>query len=298
MCVFRRVLFFCDQNNRPPLSLSFTNVYTHPALASIPWHAVPGNHDWGELKSGDTSHAPPAKACAAAAAVASARGAAAASPCAYGLAPQLGAGLRARDPRWHAARDGSLSVPGPAARAAGGVAFFFFDSSPHVASYRAAPWAGHPAGLAAQFDAAPAAVDALAKELASSPAAWKFVVSHHPPASAVAGGRGDDLAAPLLAATAASVPPVTAILSGHDHVLAWLGRPAAGTPPIIISGGGSDVERAPKPNATASRGARGADWFLAGESGFADCTVTAARGRCAFVGVGGGRRFELDLRTP
>lgn len=265
---------------------TFVNVYTHPALASVPWYNVPGNHDYGELKEKDVNHEPPAKVCARVAA------ADANAPCAYGFTHQLSPALQTRDARWHAAKDGSWSVPGPAAAAVGGVEFFFFDSSPFVEHYRQAEWARHPGGLADEFDGAPAAAEAAGAAVRSSHAAWRFIVSHHPPSSLADGARGDDLAAPLRAVTRDG--RVAAILSGHDHVLAWNARPAARTPPIIISGGGSDIDKSATFNATAATG----DAWMGIESGFADCVVRRRAGECTFVGVGGKELYRFVLARP
>jgi len=52
--------------------------------------------------------------------------------------PQLDVRLAARDARWHCERWYSLSLLGGAADV------FFIDTSPGVAEYQAAPWAGNP----------------------------------------------------------------------------------------------------------------------------------------------------------
>ena len=274
----------------PRFDDTFVNVYTHAALTSVPWFNVPGNHDWGELKDTDLAHTPPVKVCAKVAAVD------AAAACEYGFSAQEHPHLTARDARWHAARAGAWSVPGPAAAKIGGVTFFFFDSSPFIEKYRDAEWSRHPGGLADQFEGAPAAAAALAADLRGSRAGWKFVVSHHPPSSPAAGARGDDVAAPLRAATSGA--KVAAILSGHDHLLSWMARPAAGTPPLIISGGGSDIDKTTVLNTTAAAGTQGVDWWMAVESGFADCVVRRRGGECVFVGVGGRELHKVRLERP
>ena len=274
----------------PRFDDTFVNVYTHPALANVPWYNVPGNHDWGELKGKDLAHTPPSKVCAKVAAVD------ANAACQYGFSSQLHPHLTERNARWHAARAGTWSVPGAAATAIGGVTFFFFDSSPFIEKYRDAEWARHPGGLADQFEGAPAAAAALAADLRASRAGWKFVVSHHPPSSLAVGARGDDVAAPLREATSGA--KVAAILSGHDHLLSWLARPAAGTPPVLISGGGSDVDKTAILNATAAAGTPGVDVWMALESGFADCVVRRRCGECTFVGVGGRELHKVRLEKP
>jgi len=297
----------------PAFDAHFTRVYTHPALARVPWRAVLGNHDWGEQKSGAGALASPPECDPDAADTA------AGAACAFGPGPQLDAALAARDARWHAARTGVWHVPGSAS--VGGVSVHFFDSSPHVTAYKNEPWAAA-SGLAAAAALAAGDVAALAASLLSSKAEWRIVLCHHPPAS-LASTRGADLAPPLaeaLAAAAAGGARVALIASGHDHTLQWLPAPGAAAaaaaaagkevgpstlppdfPPILISGAGSESWKAGKASkalkAAGGGGGSGSPWGVQ-ESGFADCVFGRAAAACDFVGVGGRALHSVQFGRP
>ena len=237
--------------------------------------------------------------------------------CSYGPLSQLDARLPERDPRWRVSRAFSLRLRPPADAATGGVSLSGFDTSPLVEKYRREAWARVPGGIRDQSGAAAAGLRELEAAIGRERRAgtrWRLAVGHHPFASLAAPLRTPELD-PLLARP---LRHSSAVFSGHDHTMQFLRWPrvaAAGSsagssagdgeddgapssrPPLVISGGGSDVGGRDDVNVSAvapgsSFHPRGADAFFARRRGFADCVVTAAELRCDFVGGDGGVMFS------
>ena len=250
-------------------------------MAAIPWYAALGNHDYAPVEgargaaalAGGPPLAPLPEECAGAAPGA----------CQYGPLPQLGARLAARDARWHARRGGTFTPADPAAAAAGGVEFFFFDTSPAVTSYREEAWAANPGGLNEQSPAGNLAE--LGAALAASPARWRLVVAHHPPSGLRVPSRAPGLDAALCPVAAAG--KAAAFLSGHEHLLAWISRPAGpcSSVPQITSGSGGAVDSKPFVPAPGVTVSPGADWWQALEAGFVECAVAEAEMACDWWGT-------------
>ena len=263
----------------PAFDASFTSVYTAPALSSIPWYATLGNHDYGpadgpraDEKDGKPL-TPVPEECAGTED----------GTCSYGPLPQLGARLPTRDARWHARRGGTFLPVDPAATAAGGVEFFFFDTSPAVKSYRKEAWAANPGGLNEQSPAGN--LQELGAELAASPARWRLVVAHHPPSGLRVPSRAPGLDAALC--PVAEKGKTAAFLSGHEHLLAWISKPAGpcAAIPQITSGSGGAVDSKPFVPSPGVAVAPGAAWWQGLEAGFVECAVSAAEMKCEWWGT-------------
>ena len=177
----------------PEFAQSFTDVYTHETL-QVPWHAILGNHDYGDCgydeSTGDEV------ACPLHADV--------------NRSPQfqLDPALRARDWRWNApARNFDL-------RPVADAHLFFIDTNPHVTSYSSRPWASSvPEGLSTQN--ATAGKSWLETGLQASNARWKLVFGHHPMRSNGYWGDVEDVRNSLEETLATN--GVAAYFNGHDH---------------------------------------------------------------------------------
>ena len=278
----------------PAFDASFTNVYTHPALAAIPWYATLGNHDYGPVEGpraeaaadGGAPLTPLPEECAGE------------SPCQYGPLPQLGSGLMARDPRWHAWRGASLVPTGPAAERAGGIEFFFFDTSPAVKSYRKEVWANNPGGLVEQSPAGNLAE--LEASMAASTAKWRLVVAHHPPSGLRVPSRAPGLDAEVCPVAAAG--GAAAFLSGHEHLLAFIARPAGpcAAVPQITSGSGGAVDSkpfVPNPGVAVTPGTA---WWQGLDAGFVECAISSASMACDWWGTdtAAGPLYSAVVKPP
>ena len=216
----------------PLFKRTFTDVYTHPALADLPFYAVMGNHDW--LSNVSAQVAP--------------------------------GGVRAGDPRWTAHM--SFANSATAARTVHwlGVdegsapanaswtpllSLVYIDTSPWVQEYRGLPglmnWPA--AGIVPSSPSAAAwqawedaQAARLTAALASSNARWKMVVGHHPVYSY--GGHKSQAEMQRLNAIMRS-SGVVAYLNGHDHDMQLIRKPAgtsdAAVPLYLTSGAGSDT---------------------------------------------------------
>ena len=175
----------------PEFAQSFTDVYTHPSL-QVPWHAVLGNHDYGDCGYDDAKGE---MACPLAAD-------AARSP-----RFQLDPSLRRRDWRWRAGRSFDL-------RPSTDAHLFFVDTTPLVTSYADKTWfASVPEGAATQ-DAAVGA-HKMGEALNASDAKWKLVFGHHPMRS---NGFWSDVQDVRDALEVTAVRGgATAYFNGHDH---------------------------------------------------------------------------------
>jgi hypothetical protein len=208
---------------------TFTDVYTHPALLSLPFYAVMGNHDW------------------------------------YGnvTAQVSPLGVRVADTRWRGEMSFSNAPGGgqtdhwPAGTPAGTTAppllsLFYVDTSPWVVEYRTGgrmDWVAagvlpadalRTAGGAAIAWAAweSAQLARLTGALAASSARWKVVVGHHGIYSQAA-GHGSQLELTRLNAVLRA-GGAAAYINGHDHDLQLMERPpGAGAPVYLTSGAGS-----------------------------------------------------------
>lgn len=198
---------------------SFIDVYGAPSLKGIPWHAVLGNHDYGERQPGWslTPKCPPVT-----------------PNCSYSPLHELDVGLRQLDSRWHCERAFRMQL------ADGKVDVFFYDTSPFIEEYQNVSWVGHIGGLSQQSWRANLAE--LESRLASSRAAWKLVVGHHPVLSS-----GGDILHGTRHELVAHIQPilekygVQAYFNGHDHHLEHLRAAGRQYPHYIISGAGSQV---------------------------------------------------------
>lgn len=232
--------------------------------------------------------------------------------CSYGPLSQLDARLPERDRRWRVSRAFSLRLRGPDDAATGGVSLSGFDTSPLVEKYRREAWARVPGGIRDQRRAAQAGLLELEAALERERAAgtsWRLAVGHHPFASLASPLRTPELD-PLLARP---LRHSSAVFAGHDHTLQFLRWPNGGNgeggaggetgtstgrrPPLVISGGGSDVGGRDDVNVSAvsPRSAffpQGTDAFFARRRGFADCVVTASELRCDLVGGDGRVMFS------
>lgn len=195
-----------------PLFLqSFSSVYSAKGL-QVPWHAVLGNHGYGdgfEYCENDAS-----------------------SPCARGPLHLLSADLTARDWRWHCERSYTESFLD------GLVEFFFVDTSPFILEYHDRSWAKYDGGILQQnWEVQIKEVEA---RLASSKALWKLMIGHHPPRSNGVHGNNTEIMLhlePLMVRYG-----VSAYFAGHDHNLEHLQLNENGLN-IFVSGGGSDCDR-------------------------------------------------------
>jgi tartrate-resistant acid phosphatase type 5 len=170
---------------------SFTDVYTHASL-QVPWHAVLGNHDYGDCGYDDDKGE---LACPLAAD-------ASRSP-----AFQLDPALRTRDWRWRAGRSFDH-------RPTADTHLFFVDTNPHISSYTTKSWATSvPGGLSSQD--AGAGKTALGAALAASDARWKLVFGHHPMRSNGFWADVRDVREALEVTVAKG--GAAAYFNGHDH---------------------------------------------------------------------------------
>ena len=208
-----------NASSDPLFTHSFTDVY-HQSSLQVPWHAVLGNHDYGdgfEYCENDAT-----------------------TPCARGPSYQLGTALSKRDWRWHCERSYSLRYLN------GLVEFFFIDTSPFIAGLLNQSWAQYSGGLLQQDWEVQ--LKEFEQRLARSPAQWKVVVGHHPPRSNGHHGNNTELIVhvePLLVKY-----NVRAYIAGHDHSLEHIspvdlasGGMGGEVPQYFVSGGGSQCDR-------------------------------------------------------
>ena len=233
----------CTRNR----TLVSTRPLQHPPPPTAPFHPIPPptpppttpdyNDGVDPRSNGD---------CAATALEACPRG------CCYSPVWQFTSAAR-NDARWHLS-NGSWAVPGlPPAL----LAVVMLDTNPFITRYMTKGWAANAAGLRAQ-NATAVREQLEARLAAAAPAAWRFVVGHHPVASFgehCAYSMAGDCAAmawlqPLLARAG-----VAAYFSGHDHDMQLVVQTKSGGaaeadggaggdalwPLYVVSGGGSDV---------------------------------------------------------
>jgi tartrate-resistant acid phosphatase type 5 len=199
-----------NSTSDPLFFKSFSSVYKAKGL-QVPWHAVLGNHGYGdgfEYCENDAT-----------------------SPCARGPMHLLSTELTARDWRWHCERSYTKRYLG------GLVEFFFVDTSPFILDYRNRSWAKYEGGILQQnWELQLKEVEA---RVASSKALWKIMVGHHPPRSNGVHGNNTEIMQhlePLLVKYGMS-----AYFAGHDHNLEHLQLENGLN--IFVSGGGSDCDR-------------------------------------------------------
>jgi tartrate-resistant acid phosphatase type 5 len=199
-----------NSTSDPLFFQSFSSVYTSRGL-QVPWHAVFGNHDYGdafEYCENDAS-----------------------SPCDRGPLHLLSADLTARDWRWHCERSYTEQFLG------GLVEFFFIDTSPFILDYHTRSWAQYKGGIASQsWELQLKEVEA---RLSDSKALYKIVVGHHPPRSNGEHGNNTEIMqhlGPLMERYG-----VSTYFAGHDHNLEHLHLENGLN--IFVSGGGSDTNR-------------------------------------------------------
>ncbi|KAL4420396.1 hypothetical protein ABPG75_010052 [Micractinium tetrahymenae] len=247
----------------PAFDRSFREVYSQASL-QVPWHAVLGNHDYGE------SDAPDDPKCGAW------------NPrCFFSPLHQLDVRLAAPDPRWHCARSYRLSLAG------GRVDMFFIDTTPLMHEYEKAPWRHNRGGLAQQ--SWEGQLRELEAQLARSAAPWKLAVGHHPirtnhrPWHIYPEMR--DRLEPLLIKYG-----VAAYFNEHDHNLQHLHAPHAGYHQVT-SGAGSRV-------GPAFRGRKHSP-FQYGGNGFVAVRLAERSMAVEYLGIDSGEPlFSIQASTP
>eukprot|EP00884_Botryococcus_braunii_P018240 jgi/Botrbrau1/509/Bobra.110_2s0138.1 len=237
---------------------SFMDVYTGRSL-QVPWYAVLGNHDYGELWQGNPLERPP--------------NCPEVGNCFYSPLHELSVKLWERDRRWHCQRYYKLQAGG------GAVDLFFIDTNPFLKLYHGVPWYYNEGGLVEQSWKAQLAE--LEADLARSRARWKLVIGHHPVRNAhVVPGTVDPNTAELVQYLEPLLEKygVRLYMSGHEHNLQHLHVDGA-TPHYIISGGGSKSDYDWN-----TAGAGVAKFFYQG-SGFTVCEVRDLVLACDMFGI-------------
>lgn len=238
---------------------SFSKVYHHQSL-QIPWHAVLGNHDYGDIAD-DLPLTPSQDYCdtfnnKSLSASKDDSTPAATQDCYYSPLHQLDARLQTeRDWRWHLERLYSETFANDK------IEIFFIDTNSFIEEYKARRWASFPGGILQQDYASQ--VKELETKLAASKAVWKFIVGHHPPRSN--GDHGNNVNVIKFIEPLMQRYNVQAYFSGHDHNLEHVHVKETGIN-IFVCGAGSD---------TSGRGFIGTDdsEFQYQYSGFAAATV-------------------------
>jgi tartrate-resistant acid phosphatase type 5 len=190
---------------------SFKQIYTASELRSVPWHAVMGNHDYGDGYSKCDKN----------------KG----GSCKCGCEPQLWGNLAGRDGRWRGER-GTTKEFGD-----GLVELFFIDTSPFIDSYQGQSWAYCQRGGIRQQSWDWQRKE-LRKSLKGSNARWKIAIGHHPLRSNGKHGDSRDLKnrlEPVLAENG-----VRAYFAGHDHNLEHVDASDRGIQ-VFVSGSGGDI---------------------------------------------------------
>uniref|UniRef100_A0A1D2A0W5 Calcineurin-like phosphoesterase domain-containing protein n=2 Tax=Auxenochlorella protothecoides TaxID=3075 RepID=A0A1D2A0W5_AUXPR len=209
----------------PQFNTSFIDIYSQPGL-QLPWYAVLGNHDYGELKD-DAKPDDQPPVCSSLDS----------ESCYYSPLHQLSQRLVARDWRWRCERAFQLPL------APGALELFFIDTNPMMSYYRDTPWAGHKGGILDQ--SLEAQLVELEAALFRSSARWKIVIGHHPIYS-----NQRDVAQPqgYYKDTKRIIEPllekygVQAYIHGHDHSLYHI-VPANSSYHQYCSGAGSKLSQ-------------------------------------------------------
>lgn len=165
--------------------------------------------------------------------------------------------------------------------------------------YHREPWARVPGGIDDQRGAAAAGLRELEAALEGERrdgVRWRLAAGHHPFASLALPLRTPELDRLLAKPLRSS----SAVFAGHDHTMQFLRWPSSADggprPPVVVSGGGSDVGSGDRVNASAvapgsSFHPQGGDALFARKRGFADCVVTREELRCDLVGGDGAVLF-------
>lgn len=208
----------------PYFTKTFTNVYTAPAL-QVPWYAVLGNHDYGELTDEQVA------TCSSSNVATCPKG------CCVSPLWQHTSNISSLDSRWTLTQGAwKLSKMG------GKLDIIFADTTPLVAKYRQKSWANVAGGVASQdADAQKAVIKSL---LQSSTAPWKIFIGHHPVHSLAEHCNGDpvggDCADMQFLKPWLQESKVATYMCGHDHDLQAI---TTSDDPVVyvVSGAGSDV---------------------------------------------------------
>lgn len=196
---------------------SFREVYHHKEL-QVPWYAVLGNHDYGEVDEPDKGPSDCPKHTK--------------KECFYSPLHQMDVRLKERDSRWHCSRSFALEDPSRF------VDIFFIDTTPILTTkYNNASWATNRGGVLDQDWQSQ--MEELEGQLARSKARWKLLVGHHPIHS-------NHIQTRQFEEMVAAVEPlvdrynVDAYFCGHDHNLQHIHQKNVGYHQII-SGAGSQI---------------------------------------------------------
>ncbi|KAL3162377.1 hypothetical protein ABBQ32_010055 [Trebouxia sp. C0010 RCD-2024] len=241
--------------NDPQFMSSFTNVYNAPSL-QVPWHAVLGNHDYGECWTEEE--------CAVARAQCSGL-----PECYLSPLHQLDVFLWEQDWRWHCERNFKLSLGNDA------VDLFFIDTNPGIIDYRTAAFANNTGGILQQ--SWQENLLELETQLARSTAQWKLVIGHHPVRRNNRPNNNMDLL-PTLEPMLEKYG-VQAYFCGHEHNLQYLHQQDSSVH-YVVSGGGSLTDYAPIVHFD-----NGGSRFQYWGSGFVSCLVEGRSLRCDFYGI-------------
>lgn len=239
----------------PQFHSSFSEVYSADSL-QVPWHAILGNHDYGECWTHES--------CAEVTARCQGR------PDCY-LSPlhQLNVALWEQDWRWHCERSFMLTL-------GNGVAdLFFLDTNPAISDYQTAVFANNTGGILQQ--SWQENLLELEANLARSTAQWKLVIGHHP----VRRNNRPDNNMDMLPTLEPILEKygVQAYFCGHEHNLQYIHRQNSSVH-YVITGGGSLTDYSPIVCFD-----NGGSQFQYWGSGFVACAMQGSSLSCDFYGI-------------
>lgn len=242
--------------------VSFRNVYNQSEL-QVPWHAVLGNHDYGEVD--DPGKGP--KNCPKHE-----------EECYYSPIHQLDPRLIDRDSRWHCERSFKLSLVD------GNVDILFIDTTPILTKYEEKSWAVNKGGVLQQ--SWEEQVKELDGKLHRSTAKIKILVGHHP----IRTNHQDDFQFDDMVDTIEPLivkHKVALYMCGHDHNLQHIHVSELGYHQVI-SGAGSKI-------GTGFHGSKDSP-FQYDKNGFAAVTIKRNKIHVEYIGVDNDEPlFEISI---